>query len=60
MLLNLNAVGALTEMKLNLFIGFFFVKISFRLCEVLAHFLYRLFQIHPNSILSTEISKDAF
>ena len=67
MLLSLNPVRALTEMKLNLLHWIFFRQdfrscklISFRLREFLAHFLYRLFQIHPNRILSTEISKDAF
>ena len=47
MLLNLNTALALTEMKLNLLHCIFFRQdfqscklISFRLCEVLAHFLY--------------------
>ena len=47
MLLNLNTVRTLTEMKLNLLPCIFFRQdfpsrklISFRLCEVLAHFLY--------------------
>ena len=47
MLLNLNTVRTLDEMKLNL-LHYIFVRqdflsgklISFRLCEVLAHFLY--------------------
>ena len=67
LMLRLNPVRALTEMKLNLLHWIFFRQvirscklISFRLCEFSAHFLYRLFQIHPNSILSTEISKDTF
>ena len=47
MLLNLNSARALTEMKLNLLHCIFFRQdfqsgklISFRLCEVLARFLY--------------------
>ena len=67
MLLNLNTVRTLTEMKLNLLQCIFFVKIfspgSRPLLDCVRFwtiFFICLFQIHPNSILSTEISKDTF